>query len=151
MCEILIRPYEPRDFERLTQIHDPARQNELALAGLSGAFVPLRIAAEREGLFEYTVLVAEQSGAVAGFVAFTQDELAWLYVDTALSRRGVGRSLMRAALAQMADDVAIEVLAGNAPELALYRSFGFEVKETLHGKMPGNEAFDVTVHVLGRA
>lgn len=147
---ITIRPYEDKDFARLTQIHDPARKNELALAGLSEAFVPLVEAAEREGLFDYSVYVAECEGIVAGFVAFSEEEIAWLYVDVKQARRGIGRSLIRFALERVSDEVSIEVLAGNAPAIALYSSFGFQIRETLTGVMPGNEAFPVTVHVMGR-
>lgn len=146
--KICIRPYEERDFERLCQIHDPARKNELELAGLSAAFVPLTIAAQREGLFEYQLYVAEFEGQVAGFVAFTEDELAWLYVDSNLTRRGIGSSLIHFALEKMENDVAIEVLAGNAPAIAAYSSFGFTIEETITGSMPGNEDFTVTVHVM---
>ena len=66
---ISIRPYREQDFQRLCEIHDPARRNELELAGLSAAFLPLTIAAEREGLFEYQLYVAEFGGTVAGFAA----------------------------------------------------------------------------------
>ena len=66
----------------------------------------------------------------------------------ALSRRGVGRALVEHALAEMGRPVSIEVLAGNAPALALYEGCGFRRKETLTGKMPGNEDFSVTVHIL---
>lgn len=147
---ISIRPYEETDFARLERIHDPARKNELKLAGVEGAFLPLSVAAEREGLFDYDVYVAEYEGIVAGFVAFERDEIGWLYVDVDYAHRGIGKSLLRFALERVAEDVSIEVLAGNEPAIALYRSCGFVIRETLTGKMPGNEAFDVTAHVLGR-
>lgn len=145
-----IRPYEEKDFEHLAAIHDPARKNELALASLSNAFLPFKVAAEREGLFDYTVYVAEHNQMIVGFVAFSKEEVAWLYVDVNFSRKGVGKCLMDFALRQLGDDVSIEVLAGNEPALGLYRSFGFKIKETVHGKMPGNERFPVTVHVMRR-
>lgn len=45
--------------------------------GLEEVFLPLRIAAEREGLFEYPGLfVAEAKGSVVGFAACSEDELA---------------------------------------------------------------------------
>lgn len=145
-----IRPYEARDFERLCQIHDPARKNELELAGLSAAFLPLTVAAEREGLFDYQFFVAESGGEVVGFVAFTQDELAWLYVDVNRTHQGIGSSLIQFALEHMDDDVSIEVLAGNTPAISTYSSFGFSVVETIHGSMPGNESFAVKVYLMKR-
>ena len=145
---IHIRPYRDADFADLCKIHDPARQSELTLAGLADAFLPLSIAAEREGLFDYHVYVAEYDGIVTGFVAFSEDEIAWLYVDTNYSRRGIGTSLLRYAMQFTDDEVSIEVLAGNDPAIALYLSLGFVIEETLTGKMPGNEEFPVTVHVM---
>lgn len=121
---IRIRPYRNADYPRLCAIHDAARRNELALAGLSDAFLPLEVAAGREGLFDYALRVAELDG------------------------QGVGRALVEHALAEMGRPVSIEVLAGNAPALALYEGCGFRRTETLTGKMPGNEDFSVTVHVL---
>lgn len=147
---ILIRPYEERDFDRLEKIHDPARKNELLLAGLSDAFIPLAIAADREGLFGYQVYVAEYKGQVSGFIAFEEDEIAWLYVDINCARRGIGSALMEFAMQRVNDNVSIEVLSGNTPAIALYSSFGFEIKETLSGHMPGNEEFEVCVHVMGK-
>lgn len=145
---ITIRGYETRDWERIQAIHDEARRRELALAGLEAAFLPLAVAAEREGLFDYQLAVAELDGAVAGFVAYTEEELAWLYVDQAMSRRGVGRALARHALERAGRPMSVEVLQGNEPALALYRSLGFRDVETVTGHMPGNEAFSVTVHCL---
>lgn len=145
---ITIRPYREEDFDRLCQIHDPARMQELTLAGLTDAFLPLTIAAEQEDLFGYQVYVAEYEGQVAGFVAFTRDELAWLYVDQTLTRRGIGSALIAHALEQMEQDVTIEVLVGNTPAIAAYSAFGFTIQQTLSGSMPGNEEFAVSAHVM---
>ena len=136
--QLNIRKYEEKDFERLCQVHDPARKSELEYAGLPAAFLPLSIAAEREGLFEYQVYVAEDKGLVVGFIAFSDTELAWLYVDRSCARQGVG------------SDAEIEVLDGNEPALALYAKFGFTTVRMVTGVMPGNESFPVTVHVLER-
>lgn len=145
---ITIRPYDPADWPRLCAIHDAARKNELRLAGLEAAFLPLAVAAQREGLFQYELAVVELDGQAAGFAAWSEDELAWLYVDPALARRGIGRALVLHALSQMGRPASIEVLSGNEPALALYQSCGFRETETLSGQMPGNEGFAVTVHVL---
>lgn len=148
MRPISIRDYRESDWPRLQAIHDAARMDELRLAGLEAAFLPLSVAAQREGLFEYALRVAELEGEAAGFAAFAGDELAWLYVDPALSRRGVGRALVEDALARMERPVSLEVLEGNAPALSLYCRCGFQEVETVSGRMPGNEAFAVTCRVL---
>ena len=70
-----IRPYTQADWPRIAAVHDAARPMELHLAGLDGAFLPLSVAAQREGLFDYTILVALKP-EVVGFVAFTPEELA---------------------------------------------------------------------------
>ena len=147
MGEIRIREYREADWPRIEAIHDAARPMELKNAALEDAFVPLAQAAVNEGLFEYELRVAELDGTVAGFAAYAEDELAWLYVDPAQMRRGVGRALVESVLAQISQrPVNIEVLAGNEPALRLYESAGFRTVEMLSGRMPGNEAFAVTVH-----
>lgn len=148
--EIKIRRYQKKDFNRLCEIHDPARKNELASAGLSEAFIPFAVASEREELFAYHVYVAEKNGKAVGFVAFSEDEIAWLYVDVAYARKGIGKKLIEFALENIDEDVCIEVLQGNTPAINLYSQFGFRISETLSGKMPGNEEFTVTVHRMCR-
>lgn len=149
MEHVIIRPYEERDREALCRIHDGARPMELARANLSAAFIPLAQAAVAEGLFDYQVDVAQGPDGVVGFVAYTGQEPAWLYVDPARMGRGLGRQLAAHAMARAKGrPLAVEVLAGNTPALALYQSLGFKTVETAFGPMPGNEAFAVTVHCM---
>lgn len=75
---IIIREYADDDFQEIERIHDEARKSELALAGLDDAFVPLKIAAVEEDLFEYEVHVATIDDEVVGFIAFEPEEIAWL-------------------------------------------------------------------------
>lgn len=148
----VIRPYEAKDFPAIQAVHDPARRQELASAGLEAAFLPLSLAAGREGLFDYTLAVAECSGQVVGFVAYTGGELAWLYVRPDWQRRGVGTALAKYALDRMAPGPkTVEVLAGNEPARRLYRRLGFVQEELLHGQMPGNEGFSVAVYAMTMA
>ncbi|MDO5401148.1 MAG: GNAT family N-acetyltransferase [Eubacteriales bacterium] len=145
-----ILQYSQADWPALQEIHDLARMQELSLAGLKAAFVPLDLAAEREGLFDYRVYVAKEDQPV-GFVAFTEDELAWLYVHPDHQHRGVGRALAQFALEHMAEgDQTVEVLAGNEPARSLYRSLGFTEEQLLHGHMPGNEEFEVSAWQMTR-
>lgn len=148
---LAIRPYRPEDFPGLERVHDRARRVELRYAGLEDAFLPLRIAAEREDLFAYPGLfVAELGGEIAGFAACTQEELAWLYVDPAHFRKGVGRALAEHALQRFPGIRRVEVLSGNAPAKALYARLGFVTAATERGRMPGNEAFSVQVDCMER-
>ncbi|WP_217958261.1 GNAT family N-acetyltransferase [Acutalibacter muris] len=148
---ISIRNYQDMDWDSVSSIHDRARRLELELAGLKEAFLPLRIAAEREGLFDYPGLyVAEENGTVIGFAACTEDELAWLYVAPEKMRRGVGRSLSQYAMKMHPGIRYIEALKGNVPALKLYESLGFRLKGIEEGKMPGNESFTVQVYSLER-
>lgn len=148
---LAIRPYRPEDFPGIERVHDRARRVELRYAGLEDAFLPLRIAAEREDLFAYPGLfVAELGGEIAGFAACTQEELAWLYVDPAHFRKGVGRALAEHALQRFPGIRYVEVLSGNAPAKALYARLGFVTAATERGRMPGNEAFSVQVDCMER-
>ena len=148
---LVIRPYRPEDFPGIERVHDRARRVELRYAGLEDAFLPLRIAAEREDLFAYPGLfVAELGGEIAGFAACTQEELAWLYVDPAHFRKGVGRALAEHALQRFPGIRRVEVLSGNAPAQALYARLGFVTAATERGRMPGNEAFSVQVDCMER-
>ncbi len=146
-----IRAYRASDWDAICRIHDASRLVELKLAGLEDAFVPLHVAAEREGLLDYPGLyVFVEDGVVAGFVACTSEELAWLYVDPARRRKGIGRQLARFALRQFPHIHSIEVLTGNEPARSLYVSLGFETVETVRGRMPGNEDFTVEVWLMER-
>lgn len=141
-----IVPYSPKYWEMIQTVHDAARMQELSLTGLEAAFLPLSVAAEREDLFAYTIYVALEGNEAVGFVAYTEEELAWLYVHPRFQRRGIGRELACFALEQMQSEAkSVEVLVGNEPARKLYRSLGFVKEEMLHGHMPGNEDYEVSV------
>ncbi|MBZ8140793.1 hypothetical protein CLD22_12890 [Rubrivivax gelatinosus] len=143
-----IRPYTTIDWKRVCQIHDAARRDELAAARLEAAFLTLEQTAENEGFHEYTIRVAVVDAKVVGFVAFTPEELAWLYVDPAVYGNGIGTSLIVSALTETGTPMTAEVLDGNAAAIAVYRKAGFEVIGNEQGQMPGNETFHVSVTVL---
>ena len=144
-----IVPYSSQYWEDIQKVHDPARKQELAMAGLDAAFLPLTVAAEREDLFVYHLYVAVEENTAVGFTAFTEDELAWLYVRPDRQRRGIGRALAEYALSRMEEgEKSVEVLCGNEPARSLYRSLGFTKETIVHGVMPGNETFPVTVWQL---
>lgn len=143
-----IRSYIKSDWKKLCEIHDLARKDELRAVSLEKAFLPLEIAAEKEDLFEYNVLIAEENGNINGFIAFNNDEIAWLYVDPSMYRNGVGKALVAEAIKFARGSYTIEVLQGNTSALEFYTACGFREIGLKSGQMPGNESFSVTVHVL---
>lgn len=146
-----IRPYQTSDWQGICQVHDAARKFELEASGLSEAFLALAETGEEEGLFEATLLVAEIDGAVAGFAGYTDDEVTWLYVAPARFRQGIGRALVDAVLCAAGKPLALDVLTGNTAALALYQSAGFNIIDTISGKLAGNEQFAASAHVLRSA
>ena len=144
----MIRDYAPDDWTRISEIHDAARLDELAASVGVEAFLTLEQTYEGEGLFDGDVWVAELDGVVAGFLAFSDDEVTWMYVDPSRYRRGVGRALLQHCLERAGDEVELTVLAGNDGAQALYEGAGFVVTATTTGKLAGNEAFAATGHTM---
>lgn len=145
---IQIRPYHQSDWQRLCEIHDAARLDELSSTTASEAFKTLEQAYEEDGLFDASLMVAIVNNGVTGFIAYTADEVTWLYVSPDQYRNGVGRARLQHALANTADTVTLEVLEGNTAALGLYESLGFQIKERVEGKLSGNESFPATGLVM---
>lgn len=143
-----IRAYESTDWSRLCAIHDASRLDELRFTIGTSAFLSLEQTAESEGLFDDKLVVAEVDGVVQGFVAYSDAELTWLYVDPQFYKQGVGRSLVRHAIADSTAAMELEVLEGNTPALKLYLSEGFKVVKRSEGRLVGNEEFTATGLVL---
>lgn len=148
--EVDVRPYSADDWEAIARIHDAARLDELRGSAGVAAFLTLEQTAGPEGLFDGRLWVAEAGGVVAGFVALDDDEVTWLYVDPRRYRQGIGRALLRHALAAAGPRVEVTVLDGNPAALGLYLSEGFTITQTRTGSLAGNEAFAATGHIMHR-
>ena len=143
-----IRKYQESDFSTLCEIHDPARKQELAAANLTAAFIPFKIASQKEGLFDdYQVYVAQKDKTTVGFVAFNDEELGWLYVKPEYQHQGIGSQLIDFAIKNAGRPFYLEVLEGN-PAQKLYLAKGFKTIQLESGKMPGNESFHVEVDLM---
>jgi hypothetical protein len=87
-----IRPYTELDWAAVCRIHDGARVQELAAAGVDPrAFRPMTEAAEADEFFDSETAVACLSDRVAGFVSWNGAYVTWLYIDSGTQRRGIGR------------------------------------------------------------
>jgi GNAT superfamily N-acetyltransferase len=147
---IVVRPYRSTDWAAIEAVHDAARLDELRLSVGTSAYRPLASTAEPEGLFNGSIWVAELGGRIVGFVVVEEDEIGWLYVHPNAYRCGVGRMLLRHAIAQVDGKACTSVLDGNTPALALYTSEGFVIVETKDGHLQGLEAVPARGHLLER-
>ncbi|CAL9333251.1 hypothetical protein SUDANB108_00116 [Streptomyces sp. enrichment culture] len=148
--KVEIRPYANDDWDAIARIHYAARLDGLHNSADSEAFLTLTQIVEREGLFDGPLWVAVTDGRVAGFVALDDDEITWLYVDPQRYRQGIGRALLRHAVAAAGPRAEVTVLDGNPAAEALYASEGFTITETRTGPLVGNEAFTATGHIMHR-
>jgi GNAT superfamily N-acetyltransferase len=115
---IQLRNYHPEDWDAIAVIHDRARLDELKASVGVKAFLSLAATFENEGLFEGEVWVACDRETVVGFVAFADDEVTWLYVSPDYYRQGIGRKLLRQAIARCGQTVSTSVLSGNDAALS---------------------------------
>lgn len=147
---IKIRTYEDQDWKRLCEIHDTARIDELRGSVDLAAFLTLEETAENEGLFDDELYVALLENQVVGFIAFSPDEINWLYIDPNHYKKGIGYALLNFALERCEDKVEVSVLSGNTPAIQLYLKMGFTIIDQKKGKLVGNEAFDAEGFTLER-
>ncbi len=147
---IRLRKYQPKDWNAIANIHDRARLDELSASVGVSAFLSLAETAENEELFEGEIWVADDNNLVVGFVAIDNEMtwITWLYVLPDRYRQGIGRRLLRHAIANCKSIVYVSVLSGNDAALNLYQSEGFKIVETETGKLNGNESFSATGYIL---
>ena len=113
-----------------------------------------------------TILLAEQDGALRGYIQFGDVEipevevrsgdrgLRRLYVDTETQGQGLGRRLMDAALdhpgLESADRIFLTVWEQNQRAMHLYQSFGFKTVGTTSVRIADKEVGEDLVMVLDR-
>ena len=149
MRKIEIRSYEERDWTAIEGIHDKSRSIELKLANLEEAFIPLEKAAYNEGLFDYVVDVAIIDDKIVVFIAYSEDDIGWLYVHPEYMGNGIGTKLVQHVIKNKSESsLGIEVLVGNEPARKLYEKLGFRVVQVAEGVMPGNESFSVHAYCM---
>ena len=148
IATLQIRLYNPDDWNAIAAVHDRSRIDELRVTVGVEAFLSLADTADSENLFDGEVWVGCFCETIVGFVASTEDEVTWLYVDPGYYRRGVGRALLQHAVSRCGKRVYTTALEGNERALQLYLSEGFRIIKTMSGRLNGHEQFPATGHIL---
>ncbi len=137
--DFIIRDYRPEDWPAVCRVHDRSRPDELRGSFDVRAFIPLADDPEGEYVESCTMFVAQQGDEILGFAGIDEPYLAWLYVDPAYYRRGVGRALLRHCLARLDEDAWTLACGNNDAALGLYESEGFVVESRFTGDNAGYE------------
>lgn len=135
--EIILRDYRAEDWPAVCRVHDRARPDELRGSFDARAFLPLAEDPEREYLHACALFVAQEGEEIVGFAGIDAPYLAWLYVDPAHYRRGIGRALLRHCLARLGEDAWTMACGNNEAALRLYQSEGFVIESRFTGENAG--------------
>jgi len=135
--DVFIRDYRPGDWPAVCRVHDRARPDELRGSFDPRAFIPLAEDAEGRYIDACTMFVAQRDDEVVGFAGIDEPYLAWLYVDPAHYRRGIGRALLRHCLARLSEDAWTRACGNNEAALSLYLSEGFVIESRSTGENAG--------------
>ncbi|KAA3608746.1 MAG: N-acetyltransferase [Planctomycetota bacterium] len=135
--EYCIRDYRPEDWTAICRVHDRSRPNELRGSYDPKAFIPLAEDPFSEYISACDMFVAEREKEVVGFAGIDEPYFAWLYVDPAYYRQGIGRALLRHGLDRLSKDAWTLACGNNEAALNLYRSEGFSIESRFIGRNAG--------------
>jgi len=135
--DVNIRDYRPDDWPAVCRVHDRSRPDELRGSFDAHAFIPLAEDPEGEYINACTMFIAQHGDDVVGFAGIDEPYLAWLYVDPAHYRRGIGRALLRHCLARLSENAWTQACGNNDAALSLYLSEGFVVESRFTGENAG--------------
>ena len=131
MNAVVIRKYEPQDFDQLCLVMDSARRQELANENLAEVFVALRDAPYLKYFLSLNIEVAVKNKHLVGFVGYGRHRLEFLYVDSNFQKQGIATALMKSTLAKLKRPVKLSVFSNNEVAKNLYKKFGFKVVDTV--------------------
>ena len=132
-----IRDYRAEDWPAICRVHDRSRPDELRGSFDPRAFIPLAQDPEGAYVAACTMFVAELGDEVVGFAGIDAPYLAWLYVDPAHYRRGLGRALLRHCLERLNEDAWTLACGNNDAAIGLYLSEGFVIESRFIGDNAG--------------
>lgn len=123
---LLVEPATPADFPRLAEVWEASVRatHDFLAEGDIEYFRPL---VEHEFLPQVElVCVRDAAGRPIAFAGVAEDKLEMLFVDPAWRGCGVGRELLRHAVARMGA-ILVDVNEQNQQAVGFYRRMGFEV------------------------
>ncbi len=135
--DFVIRGYRSDDWPAVCRVHDRSRPDELRGSFDAHAFIPLAKDPEAEYINACDMFVAQHGHEVVAFAGVDDPYLAWLYVDPAYYRRGIGRALLKHCLERLSKDVWTLACGNNTAALDLYLSEGFTVESRYTGENAG--------------
>jgi putative acetyltransferase len=159
--DLVIRPCRPEDYEAVHRVYSSPQ----AMAGTLGApfssaqEVREELARERDGSFPLVACVGEEVVGQLTLSVYTGPRTRHsghfgIAVRDHWRGKGVGTALMEACL-DLADNwlglsrLDLRVYVDNAPAIALYKKFGFEIEGT-HRRFAYRDGEYVDAHVMAR-
>jgi len=133
-----IRRYTEADWNRIIQIYNLSKPDELSGSVDPGAFLPLEKDKRSQRLFrDSRIFVAEENETIVGFGGHKGNYISWLFVHPHHRRKGAARLLLEHILASLEGIVKLNVFNNNHSARALYHQFGFEIEREFVGNLTG--------------
>jgi len=133
-----IRPYTPKDWDGICQVHDRSLPLELGARDIPDKVTSLKEDPESMSLQNCRLLVACEDEHIVGFSGCHDDFLGWLYVDPQYNGRGIGRSLLRESLKYTGPHAWTITYTNNTRGIHLYESEGFTIENQFESDDDGN-------------
>lgn len=125
-----MRNYCREDFDALATLYQRGKGDEFRLEpGFPERFPVIPLPSDEARLKAFgqsEALVVPGDRGLTGAIYWQTSHIVGLLVDPKARGRGIGRTLMSAALARMGEVATLDVVASNAPAIRLYESLNFQ-------------------------
>jgi putative acetyltransferase len=140
-----IRNYCDTDFSSILNVYAHAKLDELRFEGYQFELLPLDEDPTILAAFAESDVIVYDDDGVLGFAATLGGQLRALFVHTDARRRGVGKCLLSAVLANSEGPISLNVAKSNHIAKNLYEKFGFVVTSEVINKYNGIEVLYSTM------
>jgi ribosomal protein S18 acetylase RimI-like enzyme len=134
---ITFRPIQRDDLAAISRVH--WRACRIAYTFMNWSYSEADVYdwyATRQATWDWG-LVASDRGTVAGFIAACGSVIDQLFIDPHYQRRGIGKSLLTAAIAELREPQTLHVFEANTPARLFYASHGFKEVERYYNEAEG--------------